>query len=453
MYRTLNPATGALIREYPTHTDEELESRLKFSEKTFFEWSRTSVGQRLDRIKALEEVLLREKERLALIMTEEMGKPLSQAVIEIEKCAKGCRYYSAHGEALLREESVSLGQGQHFVRHDPLGMILGIMPWNFPFWQVIRFAVPALLAGNVVLLKHAPNVPASALALQSIFEEAGFIKGVFQALFLENETTEKLVQDSRVAAISLTGSARAGKRVAALAGASLKKTVLELGGADPFIVFGDADFDLCVATAIRSRFLNTGQSCIAAKRMIVQDSVADRFVEALQMEILKLKIGDPLAKDTFLGPLARFDLRDALVQQVDLSVKKGAQWVVAGGVIEGPGAFYKPGLLTGVASGMPAFDEELFGPVAVVLVVKNEEEAVRVANNTNYGLGASLWTRDRERIMRMVPQLQAGSVFVNTMVKSTPELPFGGVKNSGYGRELSGYGLKEFCNIKTVGIL
>jgi len=397
--------------------------------------------------------LLRErKAEYGRLMALEMGKPVAQGEAEAEKCAWACEYYAEHAGAFLAPEPRATDASRSFVRFDPLGPVLAIMPWNFPFWQVLRFAAPALMAGNAGVLKHASNVPQCARAVEALLREAGFPEGLFRAVLIGPEAVPRLIADPRVQAVTLTGSDRAGSQVAEQAGRHLKKTVLELGGSDPFIVLEDADLPRAAKTAADARLINSGQSCIAAKRFVVVEAVAERFLELFVTEMQSRRVGDPLARDTAVGPQARRDLRDALHRQVQESVRRGARLLLGGEVPAGPGAFYPPTVLAAVAPGSPAFDEETFGPAAAVIRAKDERDAIRLANASPYGLGASLWTEDRARAERLAPDIEAGSVFVNGLVKSDPRLPFGGVKRSGYGRELSEFGIREFVNIKTVWI-
>jgi len=385
-------------------------------------------------------------------MTLEMGKPIVQGEAEVDKCAWACEYYADHAEAFLAEQPRETEASRSYVRFDPLGPVLAVMPWNFPFWQVFRFAAPALMAGNAGVLKHASNVPRSALAIEEVFREAGFPRGLFSTVLVGSSAVAGLIADPRIVAVTLTGSELAGSKVAEQAGHALKKTVLELGGSDPFIVLADADIGAAARTAADARLINSGQSCIAAKRFIVVEPVADQFLDRFLDELRSRRMGDPLVRGTQVGPQARIDLRDLLHEQVAESVKRGAKLLLGGEVPAGKGAFYPPTLLAAVDKGMPAFDEETFGPVAAVIRAKDEADAVRLANDSTFGLGASLWTEDRVRAERLAAQIEAGSVFVNGVVKSDPRLPFGGIKRSGYGRELSEYGIREFVNVKSVWI-
>jgi succinate-semialdehyde dehydrogenase/glutarate-semialdehyde dehydrogenase len=385
-------------------------------------------------------------------MALEMGKPIVQGEAEVEKCAWVCEYYAEHAEGFLARLPRETDASASYIRFDPLGPVLAVMPWNFPFWQVFRFAAPALMAGNTAVLKHASNVPRCALSIEQLLRDAGVPRGVFASVLVGSAAVAGLIADPRILAVTLTGSDRAGSQVAERAGHEIKKAVLELGGSDPFIVLADADVAAAARVAADARLVNSGQSCIAAKRFIVVDAVADQFLTRFIDELRRRKMGDPLARDTEIGPLARVDLRDALHHQVEESLKRGAQRLLGGEVPAGDGAFYPPTVLAAVDKGMPAFDEETFGPVAAVIRAKDETDAVRLANDSTFGLGASLWTRDRARAERFAAQIEAGAVFVNGLVKSDPRLPFGGIKRSGYGRELSEFGIREFVNIKSVWI-
>ncbi|MBI4261961.1 NAD-dependent succinate-semialdehyde dehydrogenase [Candidatus Uhrbacteria bacterium] len=448
--RSVNPATEETLKTFVELSDDTIQSAIDRGARAFLSWSTTTL---YDRRVAMERVAARlrsQKKELATLMALEMGKPVTQGMAEIEKCALTCSFYAEHAEQMLAPEVVVTDARESYVEFDPLGIILAVMPWNFPFWQVIRFAAPALMAGNVGILKHASNVPQCALALEALFLEAGFPEGVFQSLLIGSGKVETIIEDPRVCAVTLTGSEGAGSQVAAAAGRALKKTVMELGGSDPFIVLGDADLGAACTVAANARLQNNGQSCIAAKRFIVvreqYDAFVDRFKSAMQLMI----VGDPLDEATNVGPLATAQIRDDLDRQVQGSIAQGARLVCGGTRMEGKGYFYAPTILADVKKGMLVYDEEVFGPVAAVIRVRDVEEAIAVANDTPYGLGASLWTRNTDEAKKIARRLEAGAVFVNGMVKSDPRLPFGGVKRSGYGRELSHYGLKEFVNVKTV---
>ncbi len=451
-YRTLNPATEEIIRSYPLLLWEETERRAEKCREAFLVWREFPVEKRAELVLSLAAELLERKKEFAALMTTEMGKPAVQAATEIEKCALGCEFYAENAARFLRPEPIATDASKSYIRFDPLGSILGIMPWNFPFWQVFRFSIPALMAGNAILLKHAPNVPGCAIEIEELFRETGFPENLFQSLFLDNESVERLIASPFVQGVSLTGSDRAGSEVAATAGRALKKTVLELGGSDPFIVFGDADLEKAVAVAVRSRMLNTGQSCIAAKRLIVSKEIYRPFEKALVAAVKRLKVGDPKDPSTQIGPMARRDLLQNLDRQVKKLVTKGAKVLTGGRRMPRKGFFYQPTVLKVEEPVMALWSEEIFGPVAVLTSIGSNEEAVSLANRTAYGLGASLWTRDLERAERLAGRIEAGSVFINGMVKSDARLPFGGIKRSGYGRELSAIGLREFTNVKTVWI-
>jgi len=449
---SINPTTGEVLETFAETPPAERDRILAAAERAFQDWRRRPFAVRADRLRAAARLLRERARACARTMALEMGKPLAQGEAEIEKCAWGCEYYAEHGERLLAEEARPTDGGRSFVRFDPLGPVLAIMPWNFPFWQVFRFAAPALMAGNAAVLKHASNVSRCALEAEALLRDAGFPPDLFRALLVGPDAVPALIADARVRGVTLTGSERAGSEVAACAGRALKKTVLELGGSDPFIVLADADVAAAARTAADARLVNSGQSCIAAKRFIVVDAVADRFLEPFVAAMRARRVGDPLDPATQIGPQARRDLRDGLHRQVETSRARGATLLLGGELPEGAGAFYPPTVLAAVAPGMPAFDEETFGPVAAVVRARDEEDALRLANASAYGLGASLWTADRARAERLVPHIEAGSVFVNGLVRSDPRLPFGGIKRSGYGRELAEYGLREFVNVKSVWI-
>ncbi len=450
--QSVNPATGEILETFDETSGQELERTLASAHAAFVEWRTAPFARRAQRLQEAARVLRARKAEYARAMTLEMGKPIVQAEAEVDKCVWVCEYYAEHGEALLAEQPRQTDASRSYVRFDPLGPVLAVMPWNFPFWQVFRFAAPALMAGNAAVLKHASNVPRCALAIEEVFTAAGFPRGLFATVLVGSSAVAALIADPRIVAVTLTGSDLAGSKVAEHAGRALKKTVLELGGSDPFIVLADADLAAAARTAADARLVNSGQSCIAAKRFIVVEPVADRFLERFLDELRSRRVGDPMARETQVGPLARVDLRDALQRQVEESVKRGARLLLGGKIPPGKGAFYPPTLLAAVDKGVPAFDEETFGPVAAVIRAKDETDAVRLANDSAFGLGASLWTQDRARAERVAAQIEAGAVFVNGLVKSDPRLPFGGIKRSGYGRELSEYGIREFVNIKSVWI-
>jgi len=449
---SVNPTTGQRIRAYPVLPPAGIDRAVARASERFPEWSRLRAGKRAGFLGQLARALREQSEPLARRATEEMGKRLTEARAEVEKCAVACEYYASHGPEFLVDQMVASDAGRSLVAWQPLGPVLLVMPWNFPYWQALRQAIPATLAGNTVLLKHASNVPGCAAALEEVFNEAGFPEGVFRNLAIGSEAVEGVIVDPRVRGVSLTGSEGAGRAVAAAAGKSLKKTVLELGGSDAFIVLADADLDHVAEQAVKARFQNNGETCIAAKRFIVEASVADAFVARLRDGIERIKVGDPMAEDTDLGPLARPDLRDDLHDQVRRSVDAGAACLAGGEALDREGYFYAPTLLDRVRPGMAAFDEETFGPVAAVTRAADVDEAVALANASRYGLGGSVWTRDRARGEQVARRLECGCAFVNGIVKSDPRLPFGGVKDSGYGRELSALGIREFVNAKTVWV-
>lgn len=450
--KAINPATGEIIREYPEHSGQEARRLVERAATAFHAWRDRPLEVRASLLRAAAGVLRARRGELAALMTDEMGKTLAAAGAEIEKCAACCDWFADHAAACLSVRTVATDASSSYVRYDPLGVVLAIMPWNFPFWQVFRCAAPALMAGNVVVLKHASSVPGSALAIERVFLEAGLPAGAFTTLLVPAGAVEALIDHPAVRAVSLTGSEAAGIQVAARAGAALKKTVLELGGSDAFIVLADADPVLSVAEAAAARVINNGQSCIAAKRFIVEEPLAGRFEAALADRMRALRVGDPRAPETEVGPLARADLVEALQAQVDESIAAGARLLAGGSRLAGPGFFYAPTVLAEVRPGMPVFDQETFGPVAAVIRARDTDRAVELANASRYGLGASVWTGDARRGESLAARLEAGSVFVNGAVRSDPRLPFGGVKRSGYGRELSEEGIREFVNIKTVWV-
>jgi succinate-semialdehyde dehydrogenase/glutarate-semialdehyde dehydrogenase len=456
---SINPTTGHRGPSFEALTEGELEEKLARAATAAGDWRRLPVSTRAGVIAHAGQILAKEASALGRLATDEMGKLLEAGQQEAGKCAAACRYYAENAESFLRPEVVvastdargeGLGQAHGEVRFEPLGVVLAVMPWNFPFWQVVRFAAPALVAGNVALLKHASNVPRCALALEDLFRRAGAPAGVFQTLLVGAEAVPEIIADPRVAAVTVTGSEEAGRRVAAVAGEHLKKTVLELGGSDPFIVLSDADVPRAVAMAVKARIVNNGQSCIAAKRFIVAEGVYDAFAMAFVEAMAKLRVGDPLDPATEVGPLATAAILETLADQVKRSVAAGAKVLLGARRLEGPGNFYAPTVLADVPRGAPAFAEELFGPVAPLFRARDAAEALVLANATPFGLGASVWTRDRAQAQRFARELETGTVFINDMVASDERFPFGGVKASGYGRELGPWGLREFVNIKTV---
>jgi succinate-semialdehyde dehydrogenase / glutarate-semialdehyde dehydrogenase len=449
---SINPATGELTKRFDPHTDGEIESALDRAVSAFQKHRRSSFAERAAKLRHAAEMLEKEREHFARIITSEMGKLLRGSVDEIEKCAHGCRFYADHGEKFLSEEIVSSDAGRSYVRYEPLGAVLAIMPWNFPFWQVFRFAAPALMAGNVGLLKHASNVPQCALAIEKIFRDVGFDPGVFQTLLIENETVEKIIRDPRLEAVTLTGSERAGSSVASAAGREVKKSVLELGGSDPFIVMPSAGLDDAISTGVKSRMMNSGQSCIAAKRFIIADAIYDQYLAQFVEKMKKLRLGDPRAETTEVAPLSSENILRGVDEQVQKSVAAGAKILCGGKRADGRGYFYEPTVLVEIPKSAPAYGEEVFGPVALFFRARDRNEAIAIANDSSFGLGASVWTNDAAEQEFFSHELQSGMVFVNAMVASDPRMPFGGIKRSGYGRELGGQGIREFTNVKTVWI-
>jgi acyl-CoA reductase-like NAD-dependent aldehyde dehydrogenase len=449
---SINPATEELIARFDEAGAGEIESALSLAQRRFREWRKVPFETRAEALRRAGAYMRSERAGFATLIVEEMGKPITQAEAEVEKCAWACDYYAENAEGFLASIERPTNAARSYVAFEPLGPVLAVMPWNFPFWQVFRFAAPALMAGNVGLLKHSSNVPRCALAIQEVFLEAGFPEGCFQTLLVGSGAVEGLIADERVGAVTLTGSEAAGSRVAEVAGRAIKKTVLELGGSDPFIVLGDADVEAAVKVAVTARNQNAGQSCIAAKRFIVVESAADEFETRLTEAVSRLRVADPAARDTEVGPLARADLRDDIVKQVADSVEMGAAVLTGANALERRGYFYMPTVLSGVSQEMPAFREETFGPVAAVTRARDDGHAIELANDSRFGLGANLWTRDIERGCAIARDIEAGSVFINGMVTSDPRLPFGGVKRSGYGRELSEFGIREFVNVQTVWV-
>ena len=448
---TVNPTNGIQLNAYEYHTASEIEVRLARSSSTYALWRNVPLARRLECLTTLSKILMTEMPNLAALATREMGKPFAQARLEIEKCAMACTFYSEAAPDMLARRSVAIPSGRAYVAYESLGPVLGIMPWNFPYWQVLRVAAPALAAGNTVLLKHAENTTGVALEIERLALAAGFPAGALQALKVDHSQIPRIIADERVRAISLTGSERAGRIVAALAGAALKKSVLELGGSDPYVVLADADIESAAEICVRARLVNGGQSCVAAKRFIIDTKVYDAFVRAFVARANRYVVGDPMDPHTALGPLAKRSIRDEVATQVTQSVAQGATLLLGGAPLPGSGFFYQVTVLGEVVPGMPAFDEEVFGPAAALIRAKDEADAIKLANLSRFGLGAAVFSRDKERAELLArDQLEAGFVVVNGMVQSDPRLPFGGIKASGYGRELSSEGLREFVNVKTV---
>jgi succinate-semialdehyde dehydrogenase/glutarate-semialdehyde dehydrogenase len=451
--RVVDPATEQELATYDAHGPDEIEAALAAAADAFATWRDSPLAERRALLQGVAAVLRERRDDFARLITQEMGKPLEEARGEIDKCVLGCEFYAGWAEAMLAEEPVEVGVRASFVAYEPLGVVLAVMPWNYPFWQVLRFAAPALMAGNAAVLKHSPNVSGCALAIEDAFRAAGAPEGLFRTLLIPDdqvpEATAAMIEDPRVAAVTLTGSERAGAAVGAAAGRAIKKSVLELGGSDPFIVLADADPAWVVAHAVRARFQNAGQSCIAAKRFIVLDAVADEFEARFAEAVAALPVGDPLEPGIRIGPMARADLLHGIERQVAESVAAGARVLAGGRRLDRPGWFFAPTVLAGVTPEMPVFREETFGPVAAVIRCADEEEAIALANDSRYGLGASLWTANPDRARKLGRRIESGMLFVNAMVASDPRLPFGGAKRSGYGRELAAHGLREFTNVRT----
>lgn len=448
--KVINPATSEVEKTYPKDSKATINEKIKVAHQRQQSWRDESFFQRAELMIQAAEILESKKEVYAKLMTTEMGKLYKDAISEVEKCAWVCRFYADEAPTFLADQIKGSDASKSYISFEPLGVVLAIMPWNFPFWQVFRCAAPAIMAGNTVLLKHASNVPGSALAIEEVFQEAGFPKGVFQSLMISSKATAEVIAAPEVKAVSLTGSEAAGRAVAKLAGEHLKKSVLELGGSDPYLILADADLEQAATVCAKGRLLNNGQSCIGAKRFIIVEQVYEEFLQLFTEKMEAAVMGDPMEDGVDLGPMAREDLRDDLHEQVTKSLEKGAKCILGGKVPSRKGAYYPATILTEVAPGQPAYDEELFGPVASVIKVKDEPEAIQVANDSPFGLGAAIFTRDADAAERIAREIESGSVFINAMVKSDPRLPFGGIKNSGYGRELSEYGIREFVNIKTI---
>ena len=452
MFVSINPATGQEIASYPADTPADVDRALSAAREAQKDWGRQSVEHRTRLLRRAAEVLRSKEEVFGKLITEEMGKPITEARSEVLKCARTLDYYAEHAAEFLAPEKIASDAKESGIVFDPMGVVLAVMPWNYPFWQFFRFAAPALAAGNAIVLKHAANVPGSARAVQEVFEEAGAPAGLTNTLFIGSSEVRGIIEDPRIAAVTFTGSTQVGSIIAAQAGAVIKKQVLELGGSDPFIVLEDADIEKAAQAAVKARYTNVGQSCVNSKRFIVVESVADKFVEAFVAATGELVIGDPMDPATQIGPMARGNLRDELHDQVLRSIESGAKLLVGGVLPEGDGYLYPPTILDHVTDEHAAFNEETFGPVAAVVRVKDEAAAIAAANDTEFGLAATLWTTDEAKARELVHEIEAGAVFVNSVVASDPRLPFGGIKSSGYGRELGVYGMREFLNIKTVSI-
>ncbi len=450
--KSINPANGNLIKEYKEHNDAEVEEIVKAVDADWQIWKNEPSVQRKTLMLKAAAVLRQKKAEFAKTISEEMGKPLSESMAEVEKSAWVCDYYAVNAEFLLADERIQSDASKSFVSFAPIGVVLAVMPWNFPFWQVFRFAAPALMAGNAGVLKHASNVQGCALAIESVFQLAGFPSNLFRNLIIKSNQVDAVIKNPKIKACTLTGSEFAGSRVAMTAGKEIKKTVLELGGADIFLVLKDADIQKAAKVAVQARMLNNGQSCIAAKRFIIDQSIEKEFLQLLHTELDKLKIGNPLDEKVNVGPLARLDLREEIHAQIQSSIAQGAQLERGGAFINGDGYFYQPTIVTNLKSGMKLYHEESFGPVFSVIRFETEEQAIQIANDSDFGLGGSLWTNDLIKAEKMAREIESGGIFINGMTKSDPRLPFGGIKKSGYGRELSHYGIKEFVNIKTIWI-
>jgi succinate-semialdehyde dehydrogenase/glutarate-semialdehyde dehydrogenase len=451
-YESINPATGQRLASFPEAKPDEISAALDRARAAFTTWRTCSVEERAAPMRQVAAYLRTNKDHLAGLITDEMGKPIAESAGEIEKAAWTAEFYADRAQEFLQDVSIPTNARESIVAFEPLGVVFAVMPWNYPVWQVLRFAIPGLMAGNGAVVKHSPNCPQCALAVEEIFRACDFPDGLVTNLFLSNDDAARVIADRRIAAVTLTGSPRAGSAVAGEAGSALKKSVMELGGSDPFIVLEDADLDGAVEFAVKSRFQNTGQSCIAAKRFLVVDSVADEFQRRFVEAVSKLKVGNPREPSTQIGPLAREDLRENLERQVRESEAMGAKVLTGGAPVDGPGFFYQPTVLTDVTTRMPVFTEETFGPVAPLVRVHDVDEALELANDTQYGLGADLWTGDGERGVEVARRIESGSVFINGMVFSDPRLPFGGVKRSGFGRELSAFGIHEFTNVQTIWV-
>lgn len=451
--QSVNPTTGKIIKTYKSHSLKQVNEKIEQTHKAWKNWQEITFEDRAALMQRASVILIRRKEELAKLMALEMGKPVMGGIAEIEKCASACTYYAENAKFFLQEEVVETNASKSYISFQPIGVILAIMPWNFPFWQVFRFLAPTLMSGNCAVLKHASNVPGCALAIEEVIKEAGFPSSVFQTLLISSEEVNTVIENPLIKAITLTGSTNAGRQVAEKAASQLKKTVLELGGSDAYVILEDADLELAAETCVNSRTINSGQSCIAAKRFVVVKPILKDFIQRFSDKMTAKIVGDPLNKGTEIGPQARLDLREELHEQVIKSIKAGAVCILGGELPEGESTFYPPTILTNVKKGMPAYDEELFGPVAAIITAADEWDAIRIANDTTFGLGAAVFTQNIKKGEEIANRfLQAGSCFVNSQVKSDPRLPFGGIKESGYGRELGAYGIKEFMNLKTIYI-
>lgn len=448
--QSINPTTEEILETYTELTEDEIDEKIDIAHRAFEAWKRTSFEVRKERMLELARLLRSNNAELAKLITLEMGQPITQALAQVEKCAWVCEYYAGNAEKFLAPEVVETDASESYIRFDPMGVVFAIMPWNYPLWQVFRFIAPAAMAGNVGILKHASSVPACALAIEKLFEKADFPQGIFQTLLMSASNVEHVIQDSRVAAVTLTGSEVAGRKVGAQAGEALKKSVLELGGSDAFIVLEDANIEEAAKAGAQARLQNCGQSCIAGKRFILVESIAEKFLTLFKKEFESIKVGDPMEADTQMGPLVSKKSLEEIDSQVQEAIRAGAELITGGKRLPRKGFFYAPTILSNITRDVPVYDQEVFGPVALVILVQDEQEAIRVANDVPYGLGSSLWTEDREKAKEIASKLETGGVFVNSLFKSDPRLPFGGVKKSGYGRELSEYGIKEFVMVKTV---
>ncbi len=447
MFTSVNPYNQKKLKTYRPDSQTAIERKLKQADRAFADWSALPLADRVDYLRKVGDTLTRNKQQYGELMTTEMGKTLKEAIAEVEKCATTCAFYADNASAFLADKLIETEAQKSFIAYQPLGPVLAVMPWNFPFWQVMRFAIPGLIAGNVGLLKHASNVMGCALALEDVFRESGLPEGTFQTLLIDAKAVEGILTDKRVKAVTLTGSGPAGASVASIAGGQIKKSVLELGGSDALIVLADANLEKAAETAVKSRMQNAGQSCIAAKRFIVEKSVKKQFADLVLHHIEQIRQGDPMADDTTMGPMARTSLADDIERQSQASISKGAKRLFGG---KRDGCNVQPVLLDNVKPGMAAFDEETFGPLAVLIEAKDDADAIRLANQSDFGLGSALWTQDMDKADRLARQIQAGSVFVNGLMRSDARVPFGGIKTSGFGRELSDEGMKEFVNVKTV---